>query len=352
MEKNKIFRIVIPLVFILFSCIPTSSQQLIPFSFGGKEGYVTKAMDVVIEPQYLSAGKFSDEGYALVRLDTYNYEIIDMNGDVILHLKSPLVVHQTADAYSYSLDKGIEIIRARSKKIIATRVGSAGHASNGIISLRYYDSIYWDYIDLEGNLLFPGKLFRRAYEFQDGVAVVISESGYSGIINFDGEFVCEPNFRRLGLHFSEGLCPAQAFDKTTGYVRTDGTFAFKVPIVIANNISETGTHFNNGHAIIQTSDNPSVWRIINTKGEYVSGDISIDWSAGFSEGYALISNYTNQRLRYSYINTKGEYLIDFILDKAESFHNGYARVVQNGREGLIDTKGKIHWSDEIMARKK
>ena len=41
-------------------------------------------------------------------------------------------------------------------------------------------------------------------------------------------------------------------------------------------------------------------------------------------------------------------MIEPIFEYADSFFQGYARIVYQGRDGIINTSGEIFWSDEIV----
>lgn len=349
--KSK-FLIITWLMIIASSC-NSFSQELIPFSLNSLQGYVDKELNIIIEPEYTYVSRFYSN-YAIVGLSTGEKRIIDNFGNNILTLDNTFqdLRYVTNNIFAYAKDEGYTLVQVDSDTIIAQNVGSIGGASNGIVALRYSNDSKMQYIDLDGNLLFPSKGFRKAFEFSESYATVITDDWTYGIINQDGEFVNEPNFRRLGQHFSEGLCPAQSIDRSTGYVRTDGSFAFKTPIAIKNNLSESGTDFEDGYALVQVSDSPNTWKIIDNQGKSLTDPIPIEWSAGFSGGIALISVKKNGTNYFGYILKNGDYLFEPIFDKAESFEDGYAEIILNGREGLIDQDGILYWSDEIVKRSK
>ena len=183
--------------------------------------------------------------------------------------------------------------------------------------------------------------------------MVTVENWRDGIISQEGEYVGEPNFLNLGFRFSEGLLSARTHDGTTGYVQKNGMLAFEVPLVMTDNIGMSGTDFENGYAIVHLSDNPSVWRVINHKGEFVSGELKVLSASGFQEGFSRVIVREENGYRYGYLDTSGNYLYPPILDEISpfmsgNFINGFAIISLNGRDGLLDTNGIIFWSDEIM----
>ena len=71
---------------------------------------------------------------------------------------------------------------------------------------------------------------------------------------------------------------------------------------------------------------------------------------GFSDGISRVSvfNGRTRENRFGYVNTRGEFLVKPILESADDFRNGFARIRHNGREGLLTTSGKVIWSSNIM----
>ena len=134
-------------------------------------------------------------------------------------------------------------------------------------------------------------------------------------------------------------------DGRTGYVNTDGEFAFLVPIINYEEDRLYATDFKEGYAIIQTIADPPTWRVINRNGDFVSEGHVLSWAETFSDG---LSRITIDYEKYGFMNTKGEIVIEPIFDEVYSFYQGYAKIKYQGRDGIINTEGKIFWSDEIM----
>jgi hypothetical protein len=39
-----------------------------------------------------------------------------------------------------------------------------------------------------------------------------------------------------------------------------------------------------------------------------------------------------------------------MFEKADSFNSGYARIIYQGRDGILNTEGQLFWSDEIIEK--
>jgi hypothetical protein len=170
------------------------------------------------------------------------------------------------------------------------------------------------------------------------------------IIDLAGNIVGNLSFRRLGQTYSEGLLPAQTSDGITGYVDLSGKFSFVIPFEASDYIR--ATDFRGGHALIKTQDNPPAWNVINNKGTIVSGSIEASDVWEFSDGFSLVFGYKGRTgSRYGYVDTRGTFFVRSVLDSADDFKNGYARIRYQGRDGLLNVQGQVCWSDEIIAGK-
>ncbi|NEN22186.1 hypothetical protein G3O08_01545 [Cryomorpha ignava] len=203
--------------------------------------------------------------------------------------------------------------------------------------------------------------FEDAYAFRSGYSVVVKNDLY-GVINRLGKWIAEPVYQDVG-EFSEGFFYAEN-EAGYGYLDENGN-------KVIDFYFENATDFKNGLAIVQKDGK---YGIINTHGELIS-DFEYDWIepfrtdrnpsrfkkgdlfglvdqvgavvvdseythiGDFSEGLALAANNKT----YGFINTKGDTIIDFkytfspAVLKFSTFQNGYVRIYQKDKVGVIDT---------------
>ena len=342
---------IIYIVLVLTSC-NVFAQTLIPFSSGGKYGYLNSQLKIVIAPQFFKTGHFTEEGYAIVAFGqgmTMTW-IIDTTGKMIKGLERGLIYHIYGDIYSFenSEPQDMEIIRLNNNKIIAKKTHWPGITTKeGYMLAEFYDEVKrYSFIDFEGNRVLQQLTLKwPSYSFFDERANVRNESGRV-IIDMEGNILGE--FSSLAHRYSEGLIAAKSIDGITGYVNKSGNFEFTIPFITS--VIPEATFFSGGYAAIKKSETPSVWRIINTRGQEVSGNINVYTMNAFSDGLSrvMVRETTNGPIKYGYVNTRGEYLVKPILESADDFQNGYARIVYNGQEGLLKTNGKVIWSADIM----
>ncbi len=351
--KNKIL-VSLLLAIALSACY---SQGLISFSYNGKIGYLNETLNVILSPQYDSGSNFSD-GYAVVELDEKSY-VIDVHGNILYSTNSNNM-HYLGDSlftmqgnHFSNFDGLYQIVNIDSKRIIAERLAEVDWErarDSSAISVLYYDSdigIY--YINSEGEPLFENTPIYGGYSFQEGYAVVMVDDWLSAIMDNNGNLVAQ-DFMRLGRFFSEGLCPAMTKEGKTGYVNTNGQFVFEIPLDTSDLNMRKSTPFENGRAIINCLEDEDYWIVIDNNGNYQSSEIRADDCYGFNEGMALLHkySYTNDEHTYGYVNSQGEIIYDYQFSKADDFYNGYARVIIQGRDAIIDKVGNIYYSSDLM----
>jgi hypothetical protein len=333
------------------------------FHLNGLYGYMNKQLQVVIPPIYNNATHFSDDGYAAVRCEigdgSWEGRILDYEGNILFHENTSYIrlLYDDVICYSSNDDNLYRVIRFKSNTILVTRLGAAAVSTeDGIILVRFFDSsapgfihVGYAYVDGLGKRILPHlKMQRISRPFREQRAVITDENGDMHIIDLEGKILGRYVYQRLGNWFSEGLLPAQTQDDHTGYVDRNGDFAFTIPLISENEdyylAPLMATEFRDGYAFIQTKRIPSAWQIINKQGQYVSEELPISNAYAFAEGLSCVR--TNEGM-YGYVNTNGEMVIEAVFEKADSFHKGYARIVYQGRDGLLISDGQVFWSDEI-----
>lgn len=331
------------------------SQEPMPFKYENKYGYLDKDLKVIISPKYDRASHF-EGNYAIVREAMGDAFIIDTKGTTIFTAKTNLITHVVDDIYSYKLEnKNTEtLIRVKDKTILIEGLGGiASSYGDNLILVNFMEgNSRYGYINFEGKRVFQDLVLRRpSYAFSEGRAIVTLNDWNYGIIDNQGNILRSGDLYRIGQRYVEGLVPVQKNDKITGYLNKEGDFAFQLPIVIGD-VPEA-TDFNNGLALIMVQQAPCFWRIIDNHGNYISENIIIDHANEFSDGMSLVYKKDEKtgKIQYGYINTKGEFIVDVILDSGGKFKNGYAQIVFQGRDGILNVKGEVFWSDEIIRGK-
>jgi hypothetical protein len=335
----------------------TTDELPILFALNGLYGYLNNQLRVIIPPIYDHGLDYNDQGYTQVRYQgvryRFEYMVLNWNGETIFHeFTADLnILFDDIVCLNYSLPR---VIRLRDGKVIADRLGTmAESADDGIILVSFFKNAEEAFIDSSGKRILPDlKMAMTTNTFQEGRAAITDDNWDIHIIDINGRSYGDLNFFRTGRYFSEGLLPAETKERVTGYINREGEFAFNVPIVARIRDDDwsplLATNFKDGYALIQTSLEPPVWRVINNMGDFISDELFIFEASAFADGLSRIRTTGTVDSKYGYINTKGETVIDPVFDSASSFVRGYARIVYEGRDALINTEGEIFWCDEFV----
>ncbi len=260
-------------------------------------GYMNRAGEVVIKPQYENAYGFNDEGITWVKKD-FRWLILHQDGKEYY----PPHVHVFHDVFSDGLcsvliDGKYGYVDKWGKIAIKPEFDFAFNFSEGLAQVlkgktnyQYHpeEDMLAGFIDKSGRLVIDYK-FSNAYKFTEGLAAVV-EDKLVGYIDKTGEYVIEPKFE-VGLEFSEGLAPVGVDDKY-GYIDKTGEIK------------------------------------IEPKFFFVSG---------FKEGLAAV--ILDEGIFIEFINKNGEFVIPPKFDKANDFQEGYASVLIGKKAGYINKQG-------------
>ncbi|MFU2089573.1 WG repeat-containing protein [Avibacterium avium] len=142
---------------------------------------------------------------------------------------------------------------------------------------------------------------------------------------------------QINSKFYQGLASYQEENGLWGFINTQNQ------IVIPAQFARAG-RFSKGRAAVQSTQN-NLWGFIDRTGKYVIpprytclGYFSEEGLAGVYEG-GYISNGKCVGGKWGYINTAGNWVISPVLDHADRFSRGKAKVTFQGKTGFIDTKG-------------
>lgn len=137
--------------------------------------------------------------------------------------------------------------------------------------------------------------FQMAYDFKDGVAVVLENDKF-GVINVKGEYIVDPVYDSIG-------------------------------------------DFRERRAVFNLNGNVGV---IDNKGNIITRK-KYNFISDFSNGLALVGmNYKNDNYRYGYINLKGEEVIPIRFLMGYDFKDNIALVkLDYTKYALINKKGKV-----------
>lgn len=145
-----------------------------------------------------------------------------------------------------------------------------------------------------------------------------------GFINTAGEWHIKPQFKDA-KSFSDDLAEAMNDDKSWGFINRKGEWAIQPQF-------KDVKAFHSGIAMATNGDD---WFYIDKTGNKTLTQVQTDKYYDFSDGMAIIR--TGDLV--GFINTKGEVVVGPKFEKVFPFQNGYSKVLENGKWGLIDKTG-------------
>ena len=168
-------------------------------------------------------------------------------------------------------------------------------------------------VDSEGNVLLTD--IEQAHSiYSNGMIAVITRDGKSGFVNQKGEMVIEADF----------------------YINPSDEGPRKYPII--------SYLFNENYALVK--NNEQKWVQYDIKGNVKSVPEKIELADSCYEN-GLIPVIDKATQKYGYMNPNFEIVIPCNLEKAESFVGKYAIVEKDGKDAVIDKKGRIYYCSEF-----
>lgn len=287
----------------------------------------------------------------------------DENGAIeeVLSKKTYAKVISTYDHVSDFFSEGTCIVKSdgeygvidmKGKEIIPCTHERIYDCSDGMFLFYTKDENYnywYGFLDKTGKVAVEPQ-YKDAGHFNDGLALVIrgnekkSWINEYAFINKKGEIVVDFNTYAKMQSFSDGLAAVNVENDNKdvwGYINTKGE------VVIAPTYGHAYS-FSDGVAIVGKNDKEFV---IDTKGEvvFIPEKNMIFLEETFSEGLMPIAKGNDLKAKCGFINTKGEEVLPFEYDYAESFIDGEAYVVKDKKLLLIDKKGNVLEEERIDA---
>lgn len=284
---------------------------------GAIEEVLSKKTYAKVISTYDHVNDFFSEGTCIVKSDG-KYGVIDMKGKEIIPC-----THE----YIYDCSEDMFLYRTKDE-----------------------DYNYWyGFLDKKGNVVIEAQ-YCDAGLFNDGLALAIRKNDKKSwineyaFINKKGEIVVDFNTYAMMKSFSEGLAAVNVENDNKdvwGYINTKGE------VVIAPTYGYAYP-FSDGVAIVGKNDKNFV---IDTKGEvvFIPEKDMIFLEEEFSEGLMPAAKGNDLKAKCGFINTKGEEVLPFEYDYAESFIDGTAYVIKDKKFLVIDKKGKVLEEEKIDA---
>ncbi len=206
--------------------------------------------------------------------------------------------------FNVNSEKGSGIMDCSGNWIVEPSETRNGYFSGPMVNglAPFYDASQiatpFSYINLDGEIAFDGN-FRLAVPFSDGLAAVLVEDQW-GFIDTSGKFVIEPRYSGTYIgSFSDGL--VNVVDKFTVY------------------------------------HTPKTWVYVDAQGNQILGPYQD--ASSFTNGAAAVTLITDDVYKTGYIDTKGEFILEFSQEEGLAPTGSYS-------ENLFAVKDVNHQLEE------
>lgn len=342
--------------------------MLYPISVEGKRGFIDGSGNVVIEPQFLSVGEFS-EGLARVTVPGLTEEdrkfernaggFIDEHGKFVIGPGSPPGFEFTDTSY-YSYGDFHDnratfwvgdatgcggFIDRTGKVVIPTKFADVNDFSEGLACVSVprddgetFDSHLARFIDCNGEFVIPPDREFSAIGFSEGRCVISVEDDegdwQDSVIDARGETIIPPGKFESISDFVGGLSRVVRDDKV-GCINTMGDIV--VPI-------EFDKLWEFEHSPVTTGVKNGKWFIVDRTGRCVKelrlgGQVELGRVKG---GLATVTSNN----KVGFINTYGDLVIPMRFDQVANFDNELARAKLGNDEGYINKQGEFVWKTD------
>ena len=219
------------------------------------------------------------------------------------------------------------LLNAKGETLDISQYDEIDNTFGSLILVKKYQNnkVLCGFIDNNGNEVIKPS-YDMAYPFSDGLAVVVKNNKYK-IINTENEVVYTlPKDYIVYDQFVEGYLRVEYQGKYTFLDKN-----FNMGTKFFDNLE----NFSCGLALASSTNELGItnYQFINTNYEVVLDSDKLkdyDFVDSFKDGFARVGRYIEETYYYSFINQKGEFLVDeennSLFIKANNFHNGQAVV--------------------------
>lgn len=270
-------------VFTIFSA---TAQELALVKQNDLYGYISKAGEFVIKPQFENSKSFSNNLAAVEKNDKWGY--INNSGEWA----------------------------------IEPQYDKAKYFNDGIALVNKDDQ--WMYINTKGEGL-DMPTMEKYYDFNEGVALY-RQNDLIGLLGTDGTVVLEPTYEGI-KRIRKGHAKAKK-GSLWGMINTKGE------VVVPFDFNEIGNTFSPNGVYVAKGE---------TFGIYANGSFNAIEGADKVWNFPANSDltYARKEKKIGFVNNKGEWVIAPQFDKAKAFSNGLAPVLLNKKWGYINEKGEV-----------
>lgn len=337
---------------LVFMClvlcyISIFAENLHLFKYNNKYGYINDKKEVVIKPQYDFAEKFYND-YAIVgcinEKGQHFYSLINKkNENVDSKLNNTSTFYDLGNGWFYSnFDRFLYNVNTK----IMADIGFSKVRGIYYPTEDYYISIDNKFMSLNGEMIhLKNDNYIHTYPMVEGLAFAKDNDWNQVLIDIEGNVVVKDVFD-CASEFSEGFMSIST-KNDSGYINNKGEYI--IHCSFEPNFHEfwppgINYPFKEGVAVPQVDY--KVYKMYDNKGKEIMSETKLNYCSYCNDGLILCQKEENGE--FGYLNKKGKQEINFIFDSASDFYNGYAQVVYQGKDAVIDKKGNLYYSEDII----
>ena len=179
-------------------------------------------------------------------------------------------------------------------------------------------------INKSGEIILPA-IYKSIIKDDDNGFIIEDTLGNYGYVSVQGDFIVPCKYNAVS-RFNEGLMVVVTNQKY-GYVDSTGVW-------VIDSIYDDARAFVDGLARVKTNDK---WRFIDKSGKVVEKLTYDDILTGFSSNRAFVKIGKTIAM----INKDGDKITTIDADSIYGFHDGYSTFQKSGRYGIIDSTGTV-----------
>lgn len=299
-----------------------------PFKSDGLYGFIDEGLNVKVIPKYQEITKMKDGFYCHNNESSGEYYNDNLN---LVYSSDSILFRGT-----YFFDQKKYYEGDNSKYTV--------NLKNGEIKViepnKYYNKTYF-YNSDKGIVIEQNELAKKPWTFSVG--------------DLDGNIIAR-NIDQGYPSFSEGLIAIIFFEGKSGFLDENGNLTIETPLYF--DLDWEGPrkdpvlpyYFHEDRAVVRVD--AKEWIILDKNGNSFSIPDGLTPSCySFSEGFLRLKSKSDQN-RIGYMNKEMEISIPYVFDEAEDFINGYAVVVYEGEDAVLDKKGNVYLSKDLLDEKK
>jgi hypothetical protein len=303
---------------------------------GSKWGYINDKGNLVLPPQYESAGDFQENGLAIVQLNNRT-GIIDNNGYFIVKPKYE-TISPFSEGRATAIDgEGFTVLDESGKEITSKAYSFIGDYKEGravAANTTENGKYVYGYLNRRGNEVIPLS-YETASDFQDGKALVKLKEGSYALIDLTGKVLNSYSYPFVGDYGEGMLAFRRSNDGKWGYMDESGTVLIEPQF--------TGTQpFIEEKAIVNVENNH--YGLIDRQGKFI---IKPQYASLINLGenrYALGKAQDPERpylfQKYAIADSNGHIYTGFIYNDVSDYKDGIASAYNDEMTFFIDKRGQ------------